>query len=261
MVHGPWTIDLFTIDLFAIDHHTKSPSRWHFRFNLHRATFFCPERRSRTSVTTRWHMKHPERSIDVLLARLIKTNAPLAMATMFGCGALFVAFSVYRVGAAASVGLTALGFLSFTLLEYLMHRYLYHLPTPTPARVRLQSILHGLHHDAPRDKRRLAMPPVLALLLAGGFLALFSLAMGQAALAWTGGMVWGYGFYLLVHYVVHTRRPPRNFLRYLWVHHSIHHYKDHDRAFGVSSPLWDYVFGTMPMRDHRESTARMSGPA
>ncbi|MGB3618930.1 MAG: sterol desaturase family protein, partial [Catalinimonas sp.] len=41
----------------------------------------------------------------------------------------------------------------------------------------------------------------------------------------------------------------------LWVHHSIHHFKDDERAFGVSSPLWDWVFGTMPRRAHRREEA------
>lgn len=56
----------------------------------------------------------------------------------------------------------------------------------------------------------------------------------------------GYAIYLFIHYVVHARKPPKNFLKYLWTHHSLHHYVFEDRAFGVSSPLWDIIFKTMP---------------
>ncbi|MEX2379667.1 MAG: sterol desaturase family protein, partial [Vicingaceae bacterium] len=45
--------------------------------------------------------------------------------------------------------------------------------------------------------------------------------------------------------------PPKNFLKQLWIHHSIHHYQEDDKAFGVSSPLWDYVFGTMPSKKRK----------
>ena len=44
------------------------------------------------------------------------------------------------------------------------------------------------------------------------------------------------------------KRAAINFLKTLWVHHAIHHYKDDTRAYGVSSPLWDWILGTMPDR-------------
>jgi sterol desaturase/sphingolipid hydroxylase (fatty acid hydroxylase superfamily) len=58
--------------------------------------------------------------------------------------------------------------------------------------------------------------------------------------------VLGYAGYLFVHYIVHAYPPPKNRLKQLWINHSVHHYKDGKKAFGVSPPLWDYVFGTMP---------------
>jgi sterol desaturase/sphingolipid hydroxylase (fatty acid hydroxylase superfamily) len=63
------------------------------------------------------------------------------------------------------------------------------------------------------------------------------------------GFLVGYAGYLGVHYVVHVYNPPKNFLKVLWVHHAIHHYKDPDSAFGVSSPLWDYLLGTLPKKE------------
>ena len=106
--------------------------------------------------------------------------------------------------------------------------------------------MHGFHHDYPKDKKRLAMPPIVAVLIATGLLFLFKMVLAEYAFAYLAGFVVGYAMYLVVHYTVHMYAPPRNFLRALWVNHSIHHYSEDDVLFGVSQPLWDYVFGTMP---------------
>jgi sterol desaturase/sphingolipid hydroxylase (fatty acid hydroxylase superfamily) len=45
--------------------------------------------------------------------------------------------------------------------------------------------------------------------------------------------------------MVHVYQPPKNFFKILWINHSVHHYKHGEYVFGVSSPLWDYVYGTM----------------
>jgi sterol desaturase/sphingolipid hydroxylase (fatty acid hydroxylase superfamily) len=39
----------------------------------------------------------------------------------------------------------------------------------------------------------------------------------------------------------------------LWVNHSVHHYKDGEIVFGVSSPLWDYIYGTMKLKAGEEN--------
>jgi 4-hydroxysphinganine ceramide fatty acyl 2-hydroxylase len=138
------------------------------------------------------------------------------------------------------------GLLAFTLVEYCMHRYLFHMSTHTPKRERLQYNFHGVHHEYPKDKGRLAMPPIVSVLLASSILGLFYLLMQEAAFAFFPGFILGYAGYLFVHYIVHAYQPPKNFFRVLWVNHGVHHYKDQTKAYGVSSPLWDYVFGTLP---------------
>ena len=72
--------------------------------------------------------------------------------------------------------------------------------------------------------------------------------MGDFVFAFLPGFLVGYASYLFVHYIVHAYAPPKNFFKALWVNHSIHHYKDNTVVFGVSSPLWDYVFRTMPKK-------------
>lgn len=140
----------------------------------------------------------------------------------------------------------ACGLLFFTLTEYLVHRYVYHMESGGPTRSRVRYLIHGVHHDHPRDKRRLALPPVFSFLVSVLFVAVFRLLLGVNGYAFGGGFLLGYTAYLSLHYLIHVRKPPRNFLSAIWRHHNLHHFVDHERAFGVSSPLWDLVFGTMP---------------
>ena len=74
--------------------------------------------------------------------------------------------------------------------------------------------------------------------------------MGSFALVFTSGFIIAYISYMNIHYNIHKTTPSKRFM-FWWAHHNTHHYEQHDRAFGVSSPLWDYVFGTMPEDDRR----------
>ncbi|WP_424493256.1 sterol desaturase family protein [Salinimicrobium sp. GXAS 041] len=140
------------------------------------------------------------------------------------------------------------GLLFFTLVEYLMHRYLYHLPATTPRKEKIAYTMHGVHHDYPKDKSRLAMPPILSLTIATILFILYRAILGDLVFGFLAGFLIGYAAYLAIHYSVHAFRVPHNFLKILWHHHSIHHYREPDRAFGVSSPLWDIIFRTMPRK-------------
>lgn len=149
------------------------------------------------------------------------------------------------------------GVLGFTFMEYFVHRWVYHPPHgASEAYKKATYKLHGMHHDYPKDRKRLAMPPLVAIALATSLLFLFELILGQYAFSYLAGFVVGYAMYLMVHYTVHIYAPPRNFLRALWVNHSIHHYSEDDVLFGVSQPLWDYVFGTLPRSDKDKRMAR-----
>jgi sterol desaturase/sphingolipid hydroxylase (fatty acid hydroxylase superfamily) len=81
--------------------------------------------------------------------------------------------------------------------------------------------------------------------LATILLLLFRLVLGDFVFSFLPGFLVGYAYYLAVHYMVHVYQPPKNFFKILWVNHAVHHYKHGEYIFGVSSPLWDYVYGTM----------------
>lgn len=165
----------------------------------------------------------------------------------------FVLFAINLINStlstATSIILFLLGWLTFSWVEYLVHRYVFHLPTTTKARKKFQHTLHGVHHHYPKDKDRLAMPPVLSIAIATVLLLLLRLIIGDLVFAFLPGFLVGYAFYLLIHYVVHIHKAPKNFFRYLWINHSIHHYKDGAIVFGVSSPLWDHIYRTMRRRE------------
>lgn len=176
--------------------------------------------------------------------------------------AIYIPLNIYLVGYASgqykySPGqLTMLffaGLFSWTLAEYLTHRFLFHYHPKSVFAKRLVYIFHENHHEFPRDKMRLFMPPVPSLVIAAIMLTVFSLtsyiASGSIgyALVFFPGFVTGYLMYVSMHYAIHAYAPP-SFLKVLWRNHQLHHYKYPDKAFGVSSVLWDKVFRTMPER-------------
>lgn len=183
-----------------------------------------------------------------VLEKLTRTHflVPIILYTVIS--AVCVSYTVYAsvINRYHILWLYPLGVFSFSLLEYNIHRYIYHFKAETEKEKQLQYNIHGVHHEFPKDKDRLVLPPVLSIVLAIAFYFLFKYTLGAAHLAFYAGFVEGYCVYLLIHYSVHRFRTPKNFLGYLWKHHSIHHYGNCDVAFAVTMPLWDYLFGTMP---------------
>jgi sterol desaturase/sphingolipid hydroxylase (fatty acid hydroxylase superfamily) len=185
-----------------------------------------------------------------VLDRLTNSHAsiPISMLVLLGIGFLYWGIRITTLNAKNYVILTTIGILTWTLFEYLMHKHLYHMLPTNKVKGWIQYNMHGLHHEYPKDKSRLAMPPLAIALIAFLFLYVFRMLIGDYAFAFTPGFLFGYAGYLGVHYIVHAFQPPKNLFKALWINHSIHHYKDPDAAFGVSSPLWDYVFNTMPKK-------------
>ncbi|UII27432.1 sterol desaturase family protein [Fulvivirga maritima] len=185
-----------------------------------------------------------------LIERLSRTHIsiPITLFFIYSAGLLYWSVTHTALAVATTVTLFFVGLFVFTFVEYLMHRYVFHMDTYTKLRKKIQYNFHGVHHDYPKDKDRLAMPPLVSLTLATTLLLIFRLIMGDFVFGFLPGFLIGYASYLFVHYIVHAYQPPKNAFKTLWVHHAIHHYKDPERAFGVSSPFWDYIFRTMPKR-------------
>lgn len=142
------------------------------------------------------------------------------------------------------------GVLFWTLAEYGLHRWLYHKIGNAAYDTGIQHLFHGIHHEYPNDKSRLVLPVIPSLIFASIFFGLFFLVMGKYAIIFTPGFLMGYSTYIAIHYVIHTTKPPKKF-DFWWRFHGIHHFKQHDRAFGVTSSLWDRIFMTMPEKGRR----------
>lgn len=186
------------------------------------------------------------------LERLSRTNAYIAISAYVIISLTSFIVSHFRFEGVLLIQLVLFvgGVLAFSLTEYLVHRYLYHFPKIGRMK-NWAFVVHQFHHDHPNDARRLALPLPLALVLAAIFYGLFWLSMGKQAPFFFAGFLLGYAGYLLAHYLIHTLGPSNKLMRYLWMHHSIHHFKDDQKAYGVSSPLWDFVFRSMPAKSLR----------
>jgi sterol desaturase/sphingolipid hydroxylase (fatty acid hydroxylase superfamily) len=141
-------------------------------------------------------------------------------------------------------GLFLAGILSWTLFEYIIHRYFFHYEPRTRWGRRLHFVVHGVHHDYPQDASRLVMPPALSLPLAVLFYVLFALFLGRFAPPVFAGLLFGYVCYDGIHYAAHHFAMKRGPGLWLKQYHLRHHYHDDHAGYGVSSPLWDHVFGT-----------------
>ena len=110
-------------------------------------------------------------------------------------------------------------------------------------------IIHGVHHDHPNDKMRLVMPPGASIPLALLFFGAFWLIFGSpTAYPLFAGFLVGYLTYDYMHYYLHHFVPKSTLGKRLREQHMRHHFQDHRYGYGVSSPIWDVVFGTLPRK-------------
>jgi len=144
-----------------------------------------------------------------------------------------------------------IGLFLWTFGEYTLHRFLFHHHPTTPHQERIFFLFHGVHHAQPQDKTRLVMPFPVSIPMAMLFVGLFYFILGvllkltQWVAPLTAGFLAGYLIYDLTHYATHHFPMRRGYAKYLKRYHMAHHYKTPDARFGVSSPAWDWVFGTM----------------
>lgn len=142
---------------------------------------------------------------------------------------------------------TVAGWLGWTFSEYWLHRMVFHWNPEAGWGQKFHFIIHGVHHVYPHDRYRLVMPPAANLLLSGPFGAFFYFLLGSALFfPFFGGYLAGYVQYEITHYAVHHFKWKNPVFKGLKRHHLLHHHSAafEDKKFGVSSTLWDRVFGT-----------------
>jgi hypothetical protein len=151
-----------------------------------------------------------------------------------------------RAGLLAALGMFLGGWLVWTLMEYLLHRFVFHMEANTPEERFRAFMVHGYHHEFPNDKLRLVAPPLMSWPLAAVTLLGYHLAFGELMWVVFAGTATGYVAYDWIHYYTHHFRPGNPIGKWLKAYHLRHHFDEHHgrMRYGVSSPLWDLICGT-----------------
>jgi sterol desaturase/sphingolipid hydroxylase (fatty acid hydroxylase superfamily) len=173
---------------------------------------------------------------------------PAVVPILFVPASLYLTwYSVARagVGIFATLLLVAAGIATWSLMESWLHRTFFHWIPKLPWGERLHFLVHGVHHNWPKDKYRLVMPPAVSITVFWIFMVTDTMLLGWTYnWAFQAGLTVGYMTYDLTHYYIHHFNPKSRYGLALKKHHMLHHFKDSTRRFGVSSRFWDSVFGT-----------------
>ena len=164
-----------------------------------------------------------------------------------------IAISNRRSSLRTTLLMTGLGFLSWELLEYALHRFVFHLDVRREYFRRLIYYAHLAHHDNPKAADKLFASLWLSVPIAAVYFVTVWAITGspESAVYLWSGLVAGYLCYEGLHYQAHHGRPRLALFRYLKKYHLLHHHATPDLRFGVSSPVFDYLFRThRPARKH-----------
>jgi sterol desaturase/sphingolipid hydroxylase (fatty acid hydroxylase superfamily) len=131
---------------------------------------------------------------------------------------VLLAISPFRMSSNAA--LLVAGVVTWTLAEYVVHRFVLY---------GLMTTQHGLHH---------ANPDAAVLNIFWQIWACFALVYLIAGGAFLAGGLVAYAWYLFAHH------SPNRLPLLLLKHHRSHH-QFATRNYGVSTTLWDHVFGTL----------------
>jgi len=138
--------------------------------------------------------------------------------------------------------------LIWTLLEYIIHRWVFHMETYTGGWNWFHFFAHGIHHLCPTDASRLTFPPVFSVVLGTAFYkaVVGGLGPGFPEAMFAGG-AFLYMMYDAMHYYFHhgDNLPwAPAYFKWMKRRHMDHHYKNENMNYGVTAPIWDVVFGT-----------------
>ncbi len=141
-----------------------------------------------------------------------------------------------QLSAARWAGYALSGLFLWTLSEYVLHRYLYHV-LESPLKVG-----HDLHHDEPRSL--LGVPWWITTMVLLGVYYGLARFLDPAGTGVVMAFVWlGYIGYCAMHHSFHHAHWKARWFVNARRHHMIHHAR-HDVNWGVTTGLWDRVFGT-----------------
>ncbi len=172
---------------------------------------------------------------------------------------LYIPAGLAILGYALATGVTSVtwaaamlpvGWFAWQIMEYTLHKYLFHWEGNTPFTRRMHHILHGYHHKYPDDEARLVMPigaslPVIALIAA----LLWLVRAPELTVPFWAGMLFGYLWYDFTHWSTHFRKPMTEWGKRMRSHHMAHHFAVPDKNFGISHMWLDRLLGSLRVRD------------
>ncbi len=151
--------------------------------------------------------------------------------------AAFLVEAVPRGGIVSVAGLVFAGVVGWTAIEYALHRFVLHGLQPFRG-------WHQAHHRRP--SALICAPTLLSasLILMLVFLPAWMLGNLRSACAITLGLLMGYFAYAVTHHAAHHWRADNAWMKHRKRWHAMHHHAQQPGCYGVTSSLWDRVFGT-----------------
>jgi sterol desaturase/sphingolipid hydroxylase (fatty acid hydroxylase superfamily) len=181
-------------------------------------------------------------------------SVPLILYVPVVCYLLYRASGTPGMTATSGAMLFFAGLIIWTITEYVLHRYVFHYEPTSAIGKYLHFMMHGVHHEYPNDSKRLVMPPSVSIPLATGFFFVFYAILGVTYIfPFFAGFLVGYMLYDEIHYATHHAPLKNSFWQKIKHHHVLHHYHDPEKGFGVSSPIWDHVFGTVDPTEQKHT--------
>lgn len=226
--------------LLTEEAYEASQGRWpagghHPRANLERSTVKRPERIRLFK--------------NIFVEKVLGQSHPILPIVWFGPAiayGIYHGWAVMGLPAWGVLGLFLFGFLCWTLLEYCLHRFVFHAEEDgTPEDNIRWFMVHGYHHEFTQDKMRLVAPPLmswpLAIVVYPTLYFIFGPVLAGPVIS---GITVGYISYDWTHYYTHHFSPTTFVGKWLRAYHLQHHYSTPAARYGVSNPLWDFVFRT-----------------
>ena len=175
-------------------------------------------------------------------------------------------FSVTRheaLSLSVSLLLLASGLLSWGLIEYGLHRFVFHYDARSEIGRKIVYAAHLSHHENPDSSDQIFASLLISAPVATAYLLLawFTTGSLRAVAYLFTGLVMGYFYYEWLHFRSHHARAKLRLFRYLKKYHLLHHHQTPELRFGVSSPLFDIIFGTFrPVTSQRLQSRKRPVP-
>jgi len=172
-------------------------------------------------------------------------------------GVLFLVGIIYSIGFHLSwltVFIFIIGLIFFMFSEYVTHRFLFHIKAPkNKLLLKFMKRIHYDHHTYPDDLKLLFLPIWYSIPNLGSLCIIYFLMSKDLiqTIAFGSGLVFMLLVYEWKHYVAHRPiKPITKVGRQIKKLHILHHFKNENFWYGVSTPIFDGIFGTL--KDEKE---------